>query len=65
MKKSLILTFWALVGTFLFIASQFFVPVISELIKGPILFFTTIFLFFLIGYSLNIPNFKTESRRST
>jgi hypothetical protein len=52
MKKSLILTFWALVGTFLFIASQFFVPVISELIKGSIVFLLSFFIFFLLGILL-------------
>ncbi len=45
MRKSLTLTFWALVGTFLFIASQFFVPVISELIKGSIVFLLPFFIF--------------------
>ena len=52
MRKSLSLTFWALVGTFLFITSQFFVPVISELIKGPILFLLPFFIFFLLGILL-------------
>jgi len=52
MKKSLILTFWALVGTFLFIASQFFVSVISELIKGSIVFLLPFFIFFLLGILL-------------
>ena len=52
MKKFLILTFWALVGTFLFITSQFFVSVISELIKGSIVFLLPFFIFFLLGILL-------------
>ena len=53
MRKSLIpIIFWALIGAFLFIASQFFIPIVRELVRGPIIFLLPFFLFFLLGIIL-------------
>ena len=52
MRKSIILTFWALIGVFLFIISQFFIPAIRELMSGSIIFLLPFFIFFLLGIIL-------------
>lgn len=52
MKKSLILTFWALVGVFLVIASEFFIPVVRELFRGSLLFLLPFIVFSLLGIVL-------------
>jgi len=52
MKKSLILTFWALIAVFLLIVSQFFIPVISELFKGSLVFLLPFIIFSLLGITL-------------
>ena len=52
MKKSLIpATFYTLIGVFLVIASIFFIPAVTELIKGP-LFLLPFFVFSLLGAAL-------------
>lgn len=52
MKKSLTLTFWALVGVFLVIASEFFIPVVRELFRGSLLFLLPFIVFSLLGIVL-------------
>lgn len=52
MTKSIILTFWALIGIFLFIASQFFIPVVRELVKGSFIFLLPFIIFSLLGIVL-------------
>jgi len=52
MTKSIILTFWALMGVFFLIASEFFIPVVRELISGPIIFLLPFIIFFLLGIIL-------------
>jgi len=52
MTKSIILTFLALIGAFLLIASQFFIPVVRELFKGPLIFLLPFIIFSLLGIIL-------------
>ncbi|XOB41092.1 MAG: hypothetical protein ACKKMW_03450 [Candidatus Nealsonbacteria bacterium] len=52
MKKSLTITFWALVGFFLFILSEFFIPVIRNLFKGSELFLLPFIIFSFLGVVL-------------
>ncbi len=52
MKKSIVLTFWALIGVFLLIVSQFFIPVVGELISGSIIFLLPFIIFSLLGIAL-------------
>jgi len=52
-KKSLIpATFYALIGVFLVIISIFFVPAVTESLKGPLLFLSPFFIFSLLGAAL-------------
>ncbi len=41
--------FWALVGTFIFILGQFFVPPMRDLFRGPFLFLAPFAVFSLLG----------------
>ena len=52
MKKSLIITFWTLIIVFIFILSEFFVPIISEFFKGSLLFLLPFVVFSLLGVLL-------------
>ncbi len=52
MKKSIILTFWALIGVFLLIAGQFFIPVVNELFRGSLIFLLPFIIFSLLGIAL-------------
>ena len=52
MKKSLKLTFWALVVVFLLIISEFFIPAIRELFRGSFLFLLPLAVFSLLGIVL-------------
>jgi len=52
MKKSIILTFWALIGVFLLIAGQFFIPVVNELFRGSLIFLLPFIIFSLLGIVL-------------
>jgi len=52
MRKSLTITFWALVGFFLFILSEFFIPAIGGLFKGSDLFLLPFIIFSLLGIVL-------------
>jgi hypothetical protein len=49
MKKSLILTFWALVGTFILIVGEFFIQAVGELFEDPLFFLLPIIVFSLLG----------------
>ena len=52
MRKSLKLTFWALVVVFLLIISEFFIPAIRELFRGSPLFLLPFVVFSLLGIVL-------------
>jgi len=52
MKKSLISIFWALVGVFLLIVSEFFIPAVRELFRGSLLFLLPFIIFSLLGIAL-------------
>ena len=60
MKKSLITTFWATVGTFLLIVSEFFIPWVRELFKGSLVFLLPFMVFFLLGVLLIIITLKEK-----
>ncbi|MCK4805719.1 MAG: hypothetical protein KAS91_00845 [Candidatus Pacebacteria bacterium] len=60
MTKSIILTFWALIGVFLLIASQFFIPVVRELARGSIIFLLPFIIFSLLGIILIFLALKQE-----
>jgi uncharacterized membrane protein len=49
MKKPIILTFWILIGTFLFIVSQFFIQAVRELFRGSLFFLLPFIIFSLLG----------------
>jgi len=53
MTKSLIpVIFWALIGVFLFIIGQFFIPPVMELFRGSFLFLAPFIVFSLLGLAL-------------
>ncbi len=53
MRRSLIpIIFWALIGVFLLIASQFFIPVVRELFEGSPIFLLPLIIFSLLGIAL-------------
>jgi hypothetical protein len=52
MKKSLTITFWALIGSFLLILSEFFIPAIRDLFEGSELFLLPFIIFSLLGIVL-------------
>ena len=61
MKKFLIpTTFWALVGVFLVIASEFFIPPFRELLRGSLLFLLPFIVFFLLGIVLMFLTIKGQ-----
>jgi len=65
MRKSLIpIIFWALIGVFLFIASQLFIPMVRELVRGPVIFLLPFFLFFLLGIILIFLVLKQKVEKS-
>ncbi len=49
MKKSLIITFWVLIGSFLFVIGQFFIPAVTELFRGSLFFLLPFVIFSLLG----------------
>jgi len=49
MKKPIILTFWILIGSFLFIMGQFFIPAVTELFSGSLFFLLPFVIFSLLG----------------
>ena len=44
--------FWALVGVFIIIVSVFLIPVFRDLLRGSLLFFSPLVVFFLLGAAL-------------
>ncbi len=52
--------FWVLIGVFLVVVSQFFVPVVSDLLRGPLLFLLPIFVFSLLGGALIFSTVKEK-----
>ena len=60
MKKSLLLTFWVLVGIFFVILSEFFVPAIRESFKGSLLFLLPPIIFSFLGMMLVFLTIKGE-----
>ena len=61
MKKSLITTFWALMGMFIVILGQFFVPVFQDLFRGSLFFLSPILIFSLLGGLLVFLTRKEET----
>jgi len=60
MTKFIILIFWALIGIFLLIVSQFFIPVVNELISGSIISLLPFIIFFILGIVLIFLTFKQK-----
>lgn len=61
MKKSLILViFWALIGVFLFMVGQFFIPPVRELFRGSLLFLVPFIVFSLLGLALTFLTVKEK-----
>jgi len=56
--------FWALTGVFLFIASQLFIPIVRELVRGPVIFLLPFFVFFLLGIILIFLALKQKVEKS-
>ena len=63
MKKSLTLTFWALMVVFLLIISEFFIPAVRDLFKGSFLFLIPLIIFSLLGLILIILTVKEKINR--
>jgi len=63
MKKSLITTFWALMGMFIVVLGQFFVPVFKDLFRGSLFFLSPILIFSLLGGLLVFLTRKEETER--
>jgi len=63
MKKFLIpATFWVLIGVFLVILGEFFIPAVRDFFRGSILFLLPIAIFFLLGIVLIVLAMKGEPR---
>lgn len=60
MKKSLILTFWILVGIFFLIISEFFIPALRDLLRGSKLFLVPLILFSLLGVLLLVSTLRNK-----
>ena len=61
MKKSLIpVIFWALIGVFLFMVGQFFIPPVRELFMGSKLFLGPFIVFSLLGLALTFLTVKEK-----
>ncbi len=58
MSKALILTFWILVGIFLVVLSELFIPVFQDLLRGSLLFLVPIAVFFSFGVALIVLTLK-------
>jgi len=58
MSKALILTFWILVGIFLVVLSELFIPVFQDLLRGSLLFLVPIAVFFSFGVTLIVLTLK-------
>ena len=56
--KKLTITFWALVGIFLVIMGEFFIPFVRELFIGSILFLLPFIIFCLLGIVLIVLTLK-------
>ena len=62
-KKFLIpITFWTLVGIFLVIVSEFFIPVMRDFFKDSVLFLLPALVFFLLGIVLIILTVKGKAK---
>ena len=59
LKQSTIITFWALIGTFVFILGVFFIPAIGDLFRGSI-FLLPLIVFSLLGIALIILTLKEK-----
>lgn len=49
MKKSILITFWALVGFFIVVVCQLFIPACRDLFRGSLLFLSPMLVFSLLG----------------
>ena len=54
MKRQTTITFWALIGCFLFIVAMMFAPPIQELLRGPVAFLTPFGAFLFFGVLLTV-----------
>ena len=52
LKQSTLAIFWALIGVFLIILGQFFIPALRDLLKGSELFLIPMGIFCLLGLAL-------------
>jgi len=63
MKKSLIPTiFWTLIGVFIFILGEFFIPAVRELFRGSPLFLLPLIIFSLLGIALTVLTIKEKKK---
>ncbi|MBA7636718.1 hypothetical protein ES703_44339 [subsurface metagenome] len=61
MKQSLIPTiFWLLVGVFVLVLCQFFIPAIRDIFKGSLWFLLPLAVFFLLGLLLLVLTLKSK-----
>lgn len=49
MNKFIVTTFWVLIGVFLVVLAEFFIPAVRDLFRGSILFLAPLAVFFLLG----------------
>ncbi len=60
-KKSTVATFWALVGVFLVILGQFFIPAFRDSLRGSKLFLIPMVFFSLLGITLLVLTSKEKA----
>ena len=63
MKKNLIITFWTLVGAFILVLGEFFIPAFGDLFRGSKLFLGPLLIFSLLGILLLILTLKNKIER--
>ena len=60
LKQSTLVTFWVLIGVFVVIVCEFFVPAFRDLLKGSLLFLVPMAVFCLLGLALLILTLKEK-----
>jgi len=63
MRKNLVITFWTLLGVFIFVLSQFFIPAFRNLFRGSKLFLGPLIIFSLLGILLLVLTLKNKIER--
>jgi len=63
LKQSITVIFWALVGTFIVILGEFFIPAFGDLFRGSKLFLLPLAIFSLLGLVLLILVLKEKATR--